>query len=92
MTSVSSKYNSTPFVALLALKITVLADIGNPGKNVRQVSPFWASEYRLEDFSMLLLRAVIAFRSTLLERLDQIIRQVTYDELRHGNLHRCRMP
>jgi hypothetical protein len=56
------------------LEITVLPDVGNRRKNVRQGSPLWAPEYRLEDFAMFLLGAVIAFRSPLLERLDQIIR------------------
>jgi len=65
---------STAFVALLAMEIVVLTDVGNRCQNVRQVSPLWAPEYRLEDFPMLLLRAVITFRSPLLERLDQIIR------------------
>ena len=83
MTSVSTRYISTPFVGLLASEIPVLADIGNRCKNVRQVSPLWTPQYRLEDFAMLLLRAAIAFRSPLLERLDQIFRQVAYDELCH---------
>jgi hypothetical protein len=65
---------SSAFVALLALEITVLPDVGNRRQNIRQVPPLWAPECRLEDFAMLLLRAVIAFRSPLLERLDQIIR------------------
>jgi len=33
---------STPFIGLLALEITILADIGNRRKNVRQVPPLWA--------------------------------------------------
>jgi len=74
MTSVSSRYISTAFVPLLAMEIAVLTDVGNRCQNVRQLSPLRAPEYRLEDFPMLLLRAVITFRSPLLERLDQIIR------------------
>jgi hypothetical protein len=33
---------------------------------------------------MLLLRTAIAFRSPLLKRLDQVLRQVTYYQLCHG--------
>ncbi len=47
-------YASTPFVALLACEISVLADVGNRRKNVRQVSPRRAPQYRWEDFAMLL--------------------------------------
>src|ERR1700722_9177289 len=91
MTSVSTRYISTPVVSLLASEITVLADIGNRSENVRQVSPLWTPQYRLEDFAMLLLRTAIAFRSSLLKRLDQVLRQVTYYELCHRSLLRRRI-
>src|SRR5277367_1609280 len=90
MTSVSTRYISTPFVGLLASEITLLADIGNRCKNVRQVSPLRTPQYRLEDFAMLLLCAAIAFRSPLLKCFDQIFRQVTYYKLCHRSLLRLR--
>jgi hypothetical protein len=65
---------STPFVGLLALEITVLTDIGNRRKNVRQVSPLRTPKRGLQDFAMLLFRAVIALRSPPLKCIDQIIR------------------
>src|ERR1700744_4863562 len=91
MTSVSTRYISTPLVGLLPTKITLLADVGNRRKNVRQMSPLWTPQYRLEDFAMLLLRTAIAFRSPLLKRLDQVLRQVTHYELCHRSLLRRRI-
>jgi hypothetical protein len=40
---------------------------------------------------MLLLRTAIAFRSPLLKRLDQVLRQVTYYQLCHRSLLRRRI-
>ena len=88
MTSVSTRYTSTPFVGPLASEITLLADIGNRRKNFRQVSPLWTPQYRLEDFAMLLLRTAIALRSALLKRPHQIFRKVTNYDLCHRSLLR----
>jgi hypothetical protein len=70
---VSNKYTSNPFVALLALEVSVIADVGNRREDVCQMTLLWSPQNRLEDFAMLLLSTAIALCRTLLERLNQIV-------------------
>jgi hypothetical protein len=65
---------STSFAALLSFEVTVFANVGNCRENFRQWAPLSPSQRRLQDFTMLLLRAAIAFRRPLFERLDELIR------------------
>ncbi len=60
-------------------------------QDLRQGSPFRAQQYQFKDFAMLLLRAAMAFRSTLLERPERIIRFDTCG-FEHLNQYRYHWP
>jgi hypothetical protein len=67
-----------------ALEVLVFADIGNSSENFGQGTPAGSAENCLEDFAMLLLGTAAMLGGAALEFLDEVLGEITDNELGHG--------
>jgi hypothetical protein len=84
ITSVSTRYTSVPAVSLLALEIGVRADVWYASQHVSERFTSRTLQSSLQDLAVLLLGTAVSLGSTLFERTNEFIWQVSDHQLRHG--------